>query len=132
MLQVLLLAAFGFAVLISIFAVQNTRPVNVLLLTFEVTNVPIAVLIVASAAAGATLAVLVGLAWQVRRSVAIWKERRQLRRQLQRLTQLERERDELLYQVEELRSRQAPEPAALPAPVEADPDGRSDAPTALP
>lgn len=113
MLQILLLIAFAFAVLISLFAVQNTRPVNVLLLTFEIINVPVAVLIVASAAVGATIAVLVSLAWQIRRSYAIWRERRQIRRELQRLTQIEKERDELRYQVEILQAERAGEPAAL-------------------
>jgi len=129
MLQLLLLVAFAFAVLISIFAVQNTNQVNVLLLTFEMTGVPIAVLIIASAAIGATIAVLVGLAWQIRRSWSIWRERRQFRRQLDRLSRLEAERNELLYEVETLRaqlgSESAAGPAALPEPAERAPTGGS-------
>ena len=125
MLQLLLLAAFAFAVLISIFAVQNTNQVNVLLLTFEITGVPLAVLIIASAAVGATIAVLVGLAWQIRRSWSIWRERRQIRRQLERLTVLEQERNELIYEVEALRAQVASEPPALPGPAERTPAGGS-------
>ncbi|HEX2172517.1 MAG TPA: LapA family protein [Dehalococcoidia bacterium] len=115
MLPILLLIAFAFALLISIFAVQNTRQVNVLLLTFEITGVPIAVLIIASAAVGATIAVLVSFAWQIRRGYAIWRERRQVRRRLQQLDAIERERDELRYQVEVLQAERAGDPPALAA-----------------
>lgn len=125
MLQLLLLIAFAFAVLISLFAVQNTRPVNVLLLTFEIANVPVAVLIVASAAVGATIAVLVSLAWQIRRSYSIWRERRQIRRDLQRLTVIEKERDELRYQVELLQAERAGQPAGLLPAAEVLPDDDS-------
>ena len=107
MLHVLLILAFICALFISIFAVQNTRPVNVLLLTFELREVPTAVLIVGSAGVGALIAVLVSLAYQIRRSVAVWRERREVRRQLQRVTQLEQEREELLYQIEVLRSERS-------------------------
>lgn len=129
MLQLLLLVAFAFAFLISIFAVQNTRQVSVLLLTFEVTGVPIAVLIIASAAVGATIAVLVGMAWQIRRSYSIWRERREIRKQLQRLTQIEQERDELRYQIEVLQAERAGRPAAL---TPGDPAVRPGGSTAIP
>lgn len=129
MLQLLLLIAFAFAILISIFAVQNTNQVNILLLTFEITGVPIAVLIIASAAVGATIAVLVGLAWQIRRSYSIWRERRQIRRQLQRLGQIEQERDELRYQIEALQAERAGRPSALPT---GGPGGQPDGSTAAP
>lgn len=104
MLQLLLLAAFAFAILIAIFAVQNTTPVNVLALTYEIRAVPLAVLILASSALGATVAVLVSFAWQIRRGYAHWKERRQWRQELKRFQDLERERDELRYQVQVLQS----------------------------
>lgn len=129
MLQLLLLVAFAFAILISIFAVQNTRQVSVLLLTFEVTGVPIAVLIIASAAVGATIAVLVSMAWQIRRSYSIWRERREIRKQLQRLTQIEQERDELRYQIEVLQAERAGRPVAL---APGDPAVRPGGPTAIP
>ena len=124
-MQLLPLGGFAFAGLISIFAVHNTNQVNVLLLTFEITGVPVAVLFIASAAVGATIAVLVGLAWQIRRSWSIWRERRQIRRQLERLTVLEQERNELVYQVETLRAQLASEPPALPGPAERTPAGGS-------
>ena len=61
MSQLNVLLALLFAILIAIFAVQNTTPVGVSFLTFHTDSVAVSVLVLISAALGAAVMVCLGL-----------------------------------------------------------------------
>lgn len=96
-MQLLWIVSLFFALLIALFAVQNTTPVTVSLLVWRIEGVAVAALVLASAALGALLTYLLGLSravrqWRRRReSGALTREREQLIGELQaRVAELER------------------------------------------
>lgn len=66
MLQVVLVAALLFAVAIAVFAVQNPSPVAVSFLGWRAEDVAVSVVVLASAALGAAVTLLLGVAREVR------------------------------------------------------------------
>ena len=66
MLQLFVLVALVFSIIIAIFAVQNTTPVAVTFLGFRVNEVAVSVLVLVSAALGALAMLLLGVAREVR------------------------------------------------------------------
>ena len=70
--QVIVLLALLFAILIAIFAVQNTTPVAVQFLTFRADAVAVAVLVLISAAFGAMAMLLLGVS---REAGLRWRQR---------------------------------------------------------
>jgi putative membrane protein len=87
--QVIVLLALVFSVLIAIFAVQNTTAVDVQFLTLRAQAVAVSVLVLISAAIGALVMLLLGMA----REVSIrWQHRstsNQLKQAQARVAQLE-------------------------------------------
>lgn len=61
MLQVIFLFVLLFSLLVAVVAVQNTTPVTLHVLVFEVPNVALSVLVLIALAVGAFLALLLGL-----------------------------------------------------------------------
>ena len=87
--QVIVLLALLFAILIAIFAVQNTTPVAVQFLTFRADAVAVAVLVLISAAFGAMAMLLLGVA---REAGLRWRNRgvaQQLKTAQARIAELE-------------------------------------------
>lgn len=89
MSQVIVLLGLVFAILIAIFAVQNTTSVAVSFLTFHTDSVAVSVLVLISAALGAAVMVFLGLG----RELSIrWRNRavtQQLRAAQARVAELE-------------------------------------------
>ena len=65
MSQLIVFLALAFAIVIALFAVQNTAPVEVLFLTFKTPPVAASVLVLISAALGAAAMLLLGVAREV-------------------------------------------------------------------
>jgi uncharacterized integral membrane protein len=65
-MQIVWIGSLFFAVLIALFAVQNISPVSVNLLFWRVESMPVAMVVLASAALGALTTYLFGLSRQVR------------------------------------------------------------------
>ena len=89
MSQVIVFLALAFAVLIAIFAVQNTTPVTIWFLTFHVDQVPASVLVLVSAVFSAAAMLFFGLA---REFNLRWRQRaisNQLKAALARVATLE-------------------------------------------
>lgn len=89
MSQVIVLVALVFAILIAIFAVQNTTPVAVSFLTWRADTVAVSVLVLISAAFGAAAMLLLGVA---REAGLRWRHRavaQQLKATQARVTELE-------------------------------------------
>jgi len=63
--QVNVFLALTFAIVIAIFAVQNTTPVEVTFLTFRADTVAVSVLVLISAALGAAVMLLLGAAREI-------------------------------------------------------------------
>jgi lipopolysaccharide assembly protein A len=87
--QVIVLLALVFSVVIAIFAVQNTQPVDVRFLGFVAPNVAASVLVLVSAAFGAVAMLLFGIAREV---PLRWRHRgvsQQLRQAQARVAELE-------------------------------------------
>jgi lipopolysaccharide assembly protein A len=87
--QLIVLLALVFSIVIAIFAVQNTTPLDVQFLAFQVHGVAVAVLVLVSAALGALAMLLLGIA----REVGLrWRHRavsQQLRASQARVAELE-------------------------------------------
>ena len=116
MSQVIVLLALVFSIVIAIFAVQNTQPVDVRFLGFVAPQVPASVLVLVSAAFGAVAMLLFGLS----REVSLrWRHRgvsQQLRQAQARVAELEASRPKL-----PAAPPQAATPAdAAPTPTRAD------------
>ena len=89
MSQLNVLLALVFAILIAVFAVQNTTPVGVSFLTFHTDSVAVSVLVLISAALGAAVMVLLGI-WREAR--LRWRQRavaQQLKTAQARVAELE-------------------------------------------
>jgi uncharacterized integral membrane protein len=88
-IQVAVLLALVFAILIAVFAVQNTTAVAVTFLTFHSDSVAVSVLVLISAALGAAVMVLLGV-W--RELMIRWRHRavaQQLKAAQSRISELE-------------------------------------------
>ena len=116
MSQLNVLLALVFAILIAVFAVQNTTPVGVSFLTFHTDSVAVSVLVLISAALGAAVMVLLG-AWREAR--LRWSQRavaQQLKTAQARVAELEAE---AVGRRPSAVSDSAPPTAELPQPTSA-------------
>ncbi len=113
--------ALLFAILVALFAVQNTTPVTVSFLFWSASQVAVALVIIASVAVGALITMLASLPRLVRGRLRTRALRRDLRQYEQRIAELEAE-------LERYRSR--PAVRELPAPGETT-SGPSDTPPTL-
>jgi putative membrane protein len=89
MSQVIVFLALAFSIVIAIFAVQNTTPVEVRFLTFSADAVAVSVLVLISAAFGAAVMLLLGMYREVHLR---WRHRsvsQQLKAAQTRISQLE-------------------------------------------
>jgi uncharacterized integral membrane protein len=100
--QVNFFLALAFSIVIAIFAVQNTTPVKVTFLTFQVDEVAVSVLVLISAALGAAAMLLLGIS----REVSLRWRQRAIAQQLKQAQ----------ARVSELEAAQTPEPAAVSPP----------------
>lgn len=107
MLQVVVFFALAFSILIALFAVQNTTPVSVSFLFWQVQGVAASVLVLVSALLGAGVMLLLGLAREVRQQLRHRVLRQQLRTAQDRVTTLETQQAAPITDVIS--------PAALPA-----------------
>jgi uncharacterized integral membrane protein len=122
--QLVWIVSLCFAVLIALFAVQNTTPVDVHVLVWRVEAVAVSTLVLASAALGALTTYLFGLARGIRHRVALRGNRSTIQQQDALIAELraqvrELERENEVYRRSvESRERQAAE-QARPVVVEA-------------
>jgi putative membrane protein len=70
-MQLLWVASLFFALLIAIFAIQNTTPVSVWFFFWRIDLMPVAAMVLASAATGALLTYVFGLHRGIRRHLAL-------------------------------------------------------------
>jgi putative membrane protein len=89
MLQLALVAALVFSVVIAVFAVQNTTPVPVQFLGWRVEAVATSVLVLGAAALGAAVTLLFGTAREVRLRLRLRAQGHQLSTSQGRVRELE-------------------------------------------
>jgi putative membrane protein len=80
-MQLIWIASLVFAVLIALFAVQNTTPISVSFLVWRLEAVAVAALVLAAAALGALLTYLLGLGRGIRSGMDLRSSRATIRRQ---------------------------------------------------
>ncbi|RJX19329.1 MAG: LapA family protein [Ammonifex sp.] len=91
-MQLYLILGLLFALLVAVFAVQNSTPVNIRFLAWEFKNISLALVVLGAAAGGAFIVFIMGLGREVRHA---WRARDlsiQNLRLSQRLSQVEAER----------------------------------------
>ncbi len=91
-MQFYLLLGLVFALLVAVFAVQNSTPVNIRFLAWEFKNISLALVVLGAAAGGAFAVFIMGLGREVRHA---WRARdlsMQNLRLSQRLSRVETER----------------------------------------
>ena len=108
MLQLVVFLALAFSIVIAIFAVQNTTPVAVSFLAWRAESVAVSVLVLVSAALGAGVILLLGLAREVQHR---WRQRR-LNQQLRTAH----------ARIDELQGSTEPSPAEPTAPALPEPE----------
>jgi uncharacterized integral membrane protein len=80
MLQVIFLLVLLFGLLVAVVAVQNTAPVTLRVLVFELSNVALSILVLISIAVGAFLTLLLGLGTWISNVQAIRRRDQTIRR----------------------------------------------------
>jgi uncharacterized integral membrane protein len=117
MRNVILILMLALACVIVLFAVQNTQPATVRLLTFEAGQASLALVVVLSAAAGAALVALFGIWDQVRHGFRRWRMGRQMSGLERRVVELEGQVAALTQENADLKASSAPTPSdAAPPP----------------
>lgn len=99
-MQLVWIASLFFAVLIALFAVQNTTPVSVNLLAWRLEAVAVSTLVLAAAALGALLTYLFGLSRGIRSRMALRGNRSTIRDQETVIAELRARVRELEREVE--------------------------------
>ena len=117
-MQIALIIALIFSIIIAVFAVQNTQPVAVSFLTFQTQQLSVSIVVLASAAVGALLTFFFGLWRQLRSSFAVRSDRKRIEQLNATLAELQRsyaQAQERLKQLqqenEQLKGRLAGSPA---------------------
>lgn len=124
-MQILLILALLFAILIAVFAVQNTQQVAVQIVALRFEAVPVSLVVLVSATLGALLIFVVGLVREVRQRLTVRSLRSTIRTQTRTIEELEKRVAQLEGELNALRARPAAaatEPAAAP-PVAAPEEG---------
>ncbi|MGB4682720.1 MAG: LapA family protein [Firmicutes bacterium] len=107
----LIVLALLFSLLIAIFAAANYQPVSVNYLFGEV-QLPLIVLIIGAAAAGALVTVLIGLYGSIRTALQLRSGRKRQEELQRRLERLEQEKASLQQELERLQAPAEPGEAA--------------------
>jgi uncharacterized integral membrane protein len=124
--QLVWIASLFFALLIALFAVQNTMPVTVTLLAWRLEGVAVSLVVLAAAALGALLTYLFGLGRELRSRMSLRGHRSTVRDQdalieelRARVRELERENEQYRAAQQATEPRAAvPESAGQPPPTE--------------
>lgn len=136
-MQILLILALLFAILVSVFAIQNTAVVPVRLFIWTLDAVSVSVLILASAATGAVAAFLLGVGRMIRSAIEERRHKRTVADYETRVADLQRRLDEKDGELRAVRAaptgtRTVPgaptEPMARPASPESRPAGDAPSP----
>jgi uncharacterized integral membrane protein len=88
-MQITFALALVFAIAVALFAVQNTTPVAVSFLWFQVPQLAVSVLVLLCTFMGALLTILVGIGRELRRALALRSLRNQLATRDRRIADLE-------------------------------------------
>lgn len=128
-MQLIWIASLLFAVVIALFAVQNTTPISVSFLVWRLEAVAVAALVLAAAALGALLTYLLGLGRGIRSGMDLRGSRATIRRQESEIAELQGRVRDLEHQAEvkEPGEREAGEIERAPARPEALQTGAVDA-----
>ena len=89
-MQIALIIALIFSIIIAIFAVQNTQSVAVTFLTFQTQELSVSIVVLASAAVGALLTFFFGLWRQLRSSLTLRSDRKKIEQLDSSLAELQR------------------------------------------
>jgi putative membrane protein len=112
--QLIWIASLLFAVVIALFAVQNTTPISVSFLVWRLEAVAVAALVLAAAALGALLTYLLGLGRGIRSGMDLRSSRATIRRQESQIAELQARVRDLEHQ-SGVREPGQPETEAAPA-----------------
>jgi uncharacterized integral membrane protein len=115
-LPVYLILTLGFAVVIAIFAVQNTASAMISFVTWHVDNMPVSVLVIIAVAAGAAMTLLLGAPHELSSRFRHHSTR-------QHLKAAEDQNTKLQTRVHELEAQLAPAPESAHSTVSAEPAG---------
>jgi uncharacterized integral membrane protein len=88
-MQITFAVALIFAIAVALFAVQNTTPVAVSFLWFQIPELAVSVLVLVCTFMGALLTILVGVGRELRRALALRSLRGQLAARDRRIKELE-------------------------------------------
>ena len=88
-MQITFALALVFAIAVALFAVQNTTPVSVSFLWFQVPQLAVSVLVLLCTFMGALLTILVGVGRELRRALALRSLRNQVSARDRRIAELE-------------------------------------------
>jgi lipopolysaccharide assembly protein A len=88
-MQITFALALVFAIAVALFAVQNTTPVAVSFLWFQVPQLAVSVLVLLCTFMGALLTILVGVGRELRRALGLRSLRNQLAARDRRIAELE-------------------------------------------
>lgn len=110
-MQITFALALIFAIAVALFAVQNTTPVSVSFLWFQVPELAVSVLVLLCTFMGALLTILVGIGRELRRALALRSLRNQLSAKDRRIAELEEQIQKAGMQPAE----PPPEPPVLPS-----------------
>lgn len=88
-MQITFALALVFAIAVALFAVQNTTPVSVNFLWFQVPQLAVSVLVLLCTFMGALLTILVGVGRELRRTLALRSLRNQVADRDRRIAELE-------------------------------------------
>ena len=134
-MQLIWIASLFFAVVIALFAVQNTTPVSVNFLAWRLEAVAASALVLAAAALAALLTYLLGLGREIRHRRALRAERATIREQEAQLADLRTRVGELergveakgpeVKATEPVASRAAETAGPEPPPAAPDPEART-------
>jgi uncharacterized integral membrane protein len=109
-MQITFALALIFAIAVALFAVQNTTPVSVSFLWFQVPELAVSVLVLLCTFMGALLTILVGIGRELRRTLTLRSLRNQLSAKDRRIAELE----EQIQKAGLPPAEPPPEPPSLP------------------
>ncbi len=113
-MQITLALALVFAIAVALFAVQNTTPVAVSFLWFQIPELAVSVLVLLCTFMGALLTILVGTGREFRRALTMRSLRGQIASRDKRIKELEDQIEQAGLQP----TKPEPEPLALPPTVD--------------
>ena len=103
-MQIYWTAALAFGIVIALFAVQNSSPITIRFLWMSAENAPVSVLVMISAALGALVTLMLGLAREVRLGWGRFRARRASGAMERRLAELEKAVEQVTAEKDALQS----------------------------